>query len=255
MDCQTVRTEIHVEPTNPAIHTHLQGCARCARYAERMARLDISLRSELVLAAPEVVAVELQALVAAPARSADRLDHAVRDELLMVAPAALTARLQSLIPEPARVASPLDAVLREALVVQAPADLTARLQSLVPAAVPAAPSVTVAHRPRQWVIATVYCVTAALLFLSLMYAGQIYSLMLAQLGLSEWLSQIGRWPADALDLLYSTVPQARVVVGLLVRLQQPLQWLLAALVLWAVVDMSQQQGTREHQGSRERQYA
>jgi hypothetical protein len=246
MDCQTVRTEIHVEPASPVIHTHLQGCARCARYAERMARLDTILRPALVVAAPEVVSVELQAL-AAPVPVYDRLDRVARDELLMPVPAALTARLQALVPEPARVASPLDAVLREALVVQAPPDLTARLQALVPVAVPAARSVAAVPRPRPWVIATVYCVTAALLFLSLLYAGQIYSLMIAQLGLSEWLSQVGRWPAEVLDLLYSVVPQARVVVGVLVRLQQPLQWLLAALVLWAVVDMSQQQGSRERQ--------
>jgi hypothetical protein len=255
MDCQIVRTEIHVEPTNTAIHTHLQGCERCARYAERMARLDGILRPELVAIAPTAVTARLQALSAAPARPVDRLERAVRDELLMSAPAALTARLQALVPEPARVPSALDTVLREALVVQAPPELTARLQALVPSAVPVPSKVPVVHRSRQWVVAAVYFATAALLLLSLMYAGQVYSLMIAQLGLGEWLSQIGRWPADMLDQLYAVVPQARVVVGVLVRLQQPLQWLLAALVLWAVIDMSQQQGSHEQQSARGRQYA
>ncbi|HEX6289832.1 MAG TPA: hypothetical protein VFZ66_11605 [Herpetosiphonaceae bacterium] len=248
MDCQTVRTEIHVEPTNTAIHTHLQECARCAAYAERMARLDGVLRAELVVSAPATVTAELQAVVTSPARIHHRLDHAVRDELLVAVPAALTARLQALVPEPARVVSPLDVALRDELLVAVPVDLTARLQALVPHAAPAMlPDLPVAPRPRRWVVATVYFVTAALLMLSLLYAGQIYTLMIDQLGLSAWLSQIAGWPAELLNQLYAVVPQARVVVGALVRLQQPLQWLLVALVLWAVVDMSQRQGQRERQ--------
>jgi hypothetical protein len=36
-------------------------------------------------------------------------------------------------------------------------------------------------------------------------------------------------------------------VGTLVWLQQPLQWLLIALLLWAVLDMSQRQKQRSQQ--------
>lgn len=248
MDCQTFRTEIHIAPTNATVQAHVAGCAPCTRYAERMARLDGVLRSELLMCVPAAVSEELQAVAYAPSRTYDPLDQVVRDELLVPVPAALTARLQALVPEPAHVSSPLDLALRDALVMRAPPDLTARLQALVPQSVPVAvPEVPVAARPRRWVVATVYFVTAALLMVSLMYASQIYSLMIAQLGLSTWLSQVAGWPAEALNQLYTVVPQARVVVGTLVRLQQPLQWLLFILVVWAVVDMSQHQGQRDHQ--------
>jgi hypothetical protein len=251
MDCQEVRTELHIEPTNAVIQTHLQACSRCARYADRMARLDGVLGAELVVTAPAVVTAALQTVATEAALPYDSLDRALREELVLPVPAELTLRLQALVAEPARGSSPLDAVLRDSLVLQAPPELTARLQALVPETPIAAPvpAMPVVSAPRRWVVATVYFVTATLLMLSLMYAGQIYSLMLAQLGLNEWLSQIAGWPAEVLNQFYAVVPQARVVVGMLVRLQQPLQWLLVALVLWAVIDMSQ------HQGQRDRQYA
>src|SRR3712207_714612 len=134
MDCQTVRTDIHIEPTNAAIHAHLQMCASCASYTERMARLDRVVCAELVVAAPAAVTAELQAVATSSGSAYDCLDRALRDELLAPAPAALTARLQSLVLEPARAGSALDLAMRDELLVQAPAELTARLQALVPQA-------------------------------------------------------------------------------------------------------------------------
>lgn len=254
MDCQTVRTEIHIEPTNATLLTHLESCVRCASYAQHMGRLDGVLRAELFVPAPAAVTAELHAVATRSARVHDRLDVAARDELFVAVPADLTARLQLLVAPPAPTRSPLDLALRDALVVQAPPELTARLQALVPQAAPVVvPELVPVARPRRWVVASVYFVTAALMVLSLMYAGQIYGLMINQLGLNTWLSDIATLPAELLNQLYTAYPQARTVVSTLVRIQQPLQWLLVALVVWAVVDMSQRQGSRE--GPRGQQYA
>jgi hypothetical protein len=174
----------------------------------------------------------------------------------------LSARLLALVPapqaEPARVSSPADAVLRDALVLQAPADLTARLQALVPQAAapmvaPAAPAPLVPAGPRRWVVPVVYALTSALLLLSLLYAGQVYTLILTQLGLEQWLTEITQLPGWLLTQMYAYVPQSRAVVGVVVSLRQPLQWLLVALVLWAVIDMSQRQRQSFREGTQ--QYA
>lgn len=242
MDCQTVRDEVHVEPTSVMVRAHLADCACCAAYAEHMARLDRVVRGALVIAAPAPLSAQLATLATAPPRELRALDAAARDALVVAAPAALSARLLALVPpeqaEPAGVASRADAVLRDALVLQAPADLSARLQALVPQAAPA-PVAPIG--PRRWVVATVYALTTALLLLSLLYAGQVYTLVLTQFGLEPWLAEITQLPAWLLTQLYMYVPQARAVVGLIVNLRQPLQWLLVALVLWAVIDMSQRQ--------------
>ncbi len=266
MDCQIVRDDLHVEPTSAAVQAHIGSCARCSNYVARMARLDRVLRGELVASAPATLSAQLAALpnTSTPGRS--RLETVVRDELVVLAPAELSARLRALVPERqaerSRVQAPVDVVLRDALVLQAPADLSARLQTLVPqraAEVPAmaptpviAPPVAAA-RPRPWVVATVYFVTSALLLVSLFYAGQVYSLVAAQLGLEQWLAEIAALPTTLLNQLYAYVPQARAAVGVLVRLQQPLQWMLVTLVLWAVVDMSQRQ--RQGYAEAPRRYA
>lgn len=252
MDCQTLRTEVHIEPGAPAVQAHLDRCASCARYAERFTRLDRALRAELVVAAPAAVTCQLELTVAQPEPT--RLDAALRAVVLAEAPPALTARLLDLVPRPAPVHSPVDAAVRDTLLVQAPAALTARLLDLVPqmtAPEPAAPVVAplpVAQpQPRRWVVATVYFVTAALLLLSMVYAGQLYSMVVAQLGLEAWLTEVATLPAELLNQLYTLVPQSRIVVGAFVRLQQPLQWLLMTLVLWAIVDMTQRQNQRGRQ--------
>jgi hypothetical protein len=246
MDCQTLRTEVHIEPLAPAVQAHLGVCRYCATYAERFARLDRVLRAELVVAAPAVVTDEL-ALIAAKA-APSRLDRAVRAALVVEAPPALTVQLLDLAPRPTPVASPVDAALRDALLVQAPPALTMRLLDLVPQMAIAAQSAPVVApqplsrpQPRRWVVATVYFVTAALLLFSMLYAGQLYSAVITQLGLENALTQIAALPADLLERLYTVLPQSRIVIGVFVQLQQPLQWLLVALVLWAIVDMTQRQ--------------
>lgn len=248
MNCQTVRTEVHIEPDAPLVQAHLATCQRCAAYAARFARLDAVLRPELVVPAPVTLTSRVEATVALPLR----LEAALRAELIVPAPAALTVRLLNLVPEPARIASTVDVVVRNALFVQAPPDLTARLLDLVPhttaTPVPVAPA-----RPRRWVVATVYFITAALVLLSMVYAGQVYSAVATQFGLQTWLGQIASLPATLLEQLYTYVPQSRIVVGTVVRLQQPLQWLLVALVLWAIFDMTQRQSQR--QAEQKRQYA
>jgi hypothetical protein len=267
MDCQTVRDDIHVEPTSEPIRAHLAGCPRCAAYAERFARLDQLLCTELVRTAPVALSAQLETLPSAAVLSFGPLETMVRDELVKEAPAALSARLLALVPTQAMVeaktTSPVEATLRNELVLQAPIDLTARLQALVPqmaaslANPEAAPVPVVVQpvptRPRRWVVATVYFVTAALLLVSLFYAGQLYSAVAVQLGIQEWLAEVAKLPGTLLTQLYNYVPQARTVVGILVQLQQPLQWLLVALVLWAVIDMTQRQGPRQTENGR--QYA
>lgn len=267
MDCQTVRDDIHVEPTSVPVRAHLAGCPRCAAYAERFARLDQLLCTELVTTAPLALSAQLETLSSAAAPSFGPLEAMVRDELVREAPAALSARLLALVPTQATVKakspSPFESTLRNELVLQAPIDLTARLQALVPqmsaalADPEAAPVVeetpVVASRPRRWVVATVYFVTAALLMASLFYAGQLYSAVAVQLGIQDWLAEVAKLPGTLLTQLYDYVPQARTVVGIVVQLQQPLQWLLVALVLWAVIDMTQRQGPRQTDNGR--QYA
>jgi predicted anti-sigma-YlaC factor YlaD len=248
IDCRTARDDVHVTPDDAAVQAHLAACPRCAAYAERFARLDQVARAELVLPAPAALTHELAA-IADPmthARDESRLEAALRAEVLLPAPAELSERLMALVTPANGPVSRTDAALRESLVLRAPPDLSARLQTLVPqpdlAVTQAAPA-----RPQRWVVATVYFVTAALLMLSLTFAGQIYGMVIAQLGLEAWITYIAAFPGELLNQLYDYVPQARTVVGALVQLQQPLQWILVALVLWAVIDMTQRQRQTAHQ--------
>lgn len=236
MNCQTVRTELHCEPDS--VQAHLRVCPGCASYAERFARLDGVLRGELRLQAPSELSRSIRMLPAASGAPA-RLDTALRAELVLQAPPPLSERLLALVPRPNPVRTPVDAALRDQLILQAPAELTTRLAAL--AAGQAALSVP-ARRPRRWVVSTVYAATAVLLVMSLMFAGQLYGAIAAQLGFEQLLTQLAGLPAQGLDWLYSVVPQSRVVVSAIVELQQPLQWLLLALIMWAVFDITQRQG-------------
>jgi predicted anti-sigma-YlaC factor YlaD len=248
IDCRTARDDVHATPDDAAVQAHLAACPRCAAYAERFARLDQVARAALVLPAPAALTHELAA-IADPMTHAPHespLEAALRAEVFVPAPVELSERLMALAtPERAPV-SRTDVVLRESLVLRAPPDLTARLQTLVPQP-DAVMTQPVPARPQRWVVATVYFVTAALLMLSLTFAGQFYGLLIAQLGLQAWIAQVAALPADLLNQLYAYVPQARTVVGALVQLQQPLQWILVALVLWAVIDMTQRQRQTAHQ--------
>jgi len=239
MNCQTVRTELHCEPDS--VQAHLRACPGCASYAERFARLDGVLRSELRLHAPVQLSRSVQALPEALGSPA-RLDAALRAELVIAPPPVLTERLLALIPRPNPVRTPVDAALRDQLIVPAPAELTARLVAMAAGQPLPQPIRMPAGRPRRWVVSSVYAVTAVLLVASLMFAGQLYGAIAAQLGIEQLLAQLAGLPAQALDWLYTVVPQSRVVVSAIVELQQPLQWLLLALVLWAVFDMTQRQG-------------
>lgn len=245
IDCQTARTELHVEPAAPLVGAHLASCAGCAAYAARFARLDQVLRGERLWEAPAALDLRLETLAPSTAPVLSRVETMVRTELVCEAPEPLTRRLHALVAEPttARRQTPVDRALRAALVVEAPRDLTARLQTLTPQAAP----VAARPRPRPWVVAAVYFITSALLLLSLFYVGQIYSLVIAQFGLEAWLQEIAAYPAVLLEQLYAAVPQSRLVVSTFVRAQQPLQWMLVTLILWAVIDMSQRQRERARQ--------
>ncbi len=238
INCQTARDDVHVLPHDAAVQAHLAVCPACAAYDARFARLDQVARAELVLSTPASLTHELARLLTHPPRES-RLEAALRAEVCVSAPADLTERLMALVAPERAPASRTDVALREALVLQAPPDLTARLQALMPQPAPA--------RPQRWVVTTVYFVTAALLMLSLTFAGQVYGLLIAQLGLEAWIAQIAALPGDLLNQLYAYVPQARTVVGALVQLQQPLQWITVALLLWAVIDMTQRQRRPAHQ--------
>jgi anti-sigma factor RsiW len=245
MECHTVRTMVHEDLADAVVQEHLQACAECARYAECFTRLDQALQSILVVPAPAAVSEQLRALpngnMAVP-----RLDHTLRDELVTTAPPMLTERLLKLVPD--RLAQPgrVDSAVRDALITQAPAQLTARLRALVPSQAIVSHARVVQPQPRRWVIGVVYTITAALLLIGLMFAGSLYQLILAQLGLEAWWADIAGLPAVLLNNLYVYVPQSRFVVGALVWLQQPLQWLLAALLLWAALDRTPSQTGRRY---------
>lgn len=240
MNCETIRTDFHVEPTAAHVQRHLEACAQCRAYAARFARLDNVLRAELIVAPPAVLADTL-AMIAAPAPSSERLAAAVRNEVIRPAPAVLTERLLALVPEPSRVTSPLDVALKRELVIEAPPEVSMRLQALVPQMSAEVKAAAPVARPRRRIVATVYFLTAAALLVSLMFAGDLYATMIHQLGLEQWFAQLAGMPAELLNRLYAIVPQARIVIGALVQLQQPLQWLLVGLLLWAIIDMTQHQ--------------
>jgi anti-sigma factor RsiW len=240
MDCQAARTTFHETPTDSAVQAHLQGCPACAAYAARFARLDQVLPSTLVVSAPPALSARLQNVLEKQPLGDARLEAAVHAELVRQAPPELTTRLQALVQEHRRLPARVDATLRQELMSPVPAELTARLQALVSTASASVP------QPRRWVVGTVYLLTAATLLFGLMFASSIYHLMLTQLGLEVWWSEVASLPSVLLDQLYFYVPQSRVVVGAIVWLQQPLQWLLAALLLWAVLDRSQAYGGRRY---------
>jgi hypothetical protein len=235
MECRIARTMVHEAPADGAVQAHLQVCPSCATYAAYFARLDRILSSTLVVPVPPTISMQLQSLIDTVPDSATRLEALLRAELVTPAPPALREQLLALVPEHTRLPARIDMVLREELMPPVPLGLAAQLQALVPAPKTPLPQL----RPRRWVIGTVYAVTAVLLFVGLMVASSLYQLMLTQLGLAGWWSDIAGLPAMLLNSLYNYVPQSRVVVAAVVWLQQPLQWLLAALLLWAALDRSQ----------------
>ncbi|WP_026369925.1 hypothetical protein [Kallotenue papyrolyticum] len=238
LDCRTARDDWQVAPEAAAVREHLASCPRCARYAERLARLDAAARPEVLRNAPPAVTQALLRL-AQPAASESRLEAALRQELLLPVPPQLSARLVGLVAEADVPALPsrAEAAVREAVLLTAPPELTARLQALVHAAPPVA-------QPRRGIVAAVYVATVALLAVALAYTGQLYAFVIEQLGLQAWIAQVATLPGEALARLYQVIPQARTLIDALAQAQQPLQWLLVALLLWAVIDMRQRQQTQ-----------
>ena len=156
-----------------------------------------------------------------------RVAQATRASLVVQAPPELSARLLSLAAP--RLHTRLDVALRQELVVHAPADLCSRLNHI---ALHGTPALT----RRPWVIA-VYVVTAVLLGVSLFVGMQVYGLALQELVASPWWHALAALPGQLLDQLYGYVPQARYLVTALASLQRALQWLLAGLLMWAVLEM------------------
>ena len=158
-----------------------------------------------------------------------RVAQALRAAVVVEAPPELSARLLALaapVPQPAR----LDVALKQALMTPAPAELSARLQQLIPNS-----TVVPAKRP-AWVM-PVYALTAVLVAVLLIGAGQVYGLALQQLGVSELWHAAAALPSQWLTELYAVFPQGRYVVDAFLALQRALQGGLIGLRMWAVLEM------------------
>jgi Flp pilus assembly pilin Flp len=171
----------------------------------------------------------------------DRVSSAVRAALLVEAPPDLSARLLVLSAPAARPAR-IDMALKSALVVQAPPDLSQRLLQLVPAQ----PAVTPTWSRR---VQIVYGLTAVLLAVVLVAAGQVYGLALQELGIGEFWQGLAALPAEWLDQLYRLFPQGRYVVEAFWSLQRALQWVLIGLLMWAVIEMRSRRQAASYQPS------
>ena len=161
--------------------------------------------------------------------SEQRMAAALRSAVVVEAPPELSTRLLALArpePHPSR----LDHALQQALVIPAPPRLCRRLATLAPG-----PSAAIPAR-RPWVM-PVYALTALLLGVSLVVAGQVYGLALEQLGVGDLWRGVAQLPAVWLDQFQAFFPQGRQVVALFASLQRALQWVLVGLLMWAVLEM------------------
>lgn len=134
-----------------------------------------------------------------------------------------------------------DTMLRSELAWQAPADLTARLMSLAmagPAALVTPPPVAVPARvmPKRWYVVTVYLLTAAAIGLSLAIAWQFISLMAAQMGVGDALSQLMAAPSMGFERLLQMLPVSSGTISFALKVREQLLWLLLVAILWAIVD-------------------
>ena len=158
-----------------------------------------------------------------------RVAVALRAATVIEAPADLSVRLMALA-QPAPRATRLDVALQRSVVLEAPPDLTRRLAALVPGQAAVVPA-----RPR-WMM-TVYGLTAVLLGVLLIAASQVYGVSLQPLGIGDLVRAAAQVPMTWLDQLYAVFPQGRYVVDAFFSLQQALQWVLAGLLMWAVLEM------------------
>ncbi len=166
-----------------------------------------------------------------------RVATALRSTVLVESPPELSARLLALAAPAPRPAARFDIALQSALVISAPPDLCRRLEMLVPGAAPA----PVARRP--WLMA-LYAVTALLAGVLLFFAAQAFSLALQQLGIVELWQSAAQLPGEWLQQLYTFFPQGQYVVDAFLALQRALQWVLAGLLMWAVLEMRTPRRTR-----------
>lgn len=190
MTCDDARDALALQPMldDPALDTHLAGCAGCTRYRRQQRALDGVLRTELAWEAP----------------------------------AALTARLAALAANPA-------AALAEPT--PAPAVLA---PSLAAALAPSAPAMIA--RPKPWIVATVYLLTAALVAVSLLVAWQVVGAVAPQFELSGLLTQLLALPERAQSYINQKLPQSRYAIDLFLQVRVQLMWLLLVAVLWAALD-------------------
>ncbi|GAC1359896.1 MAG: hypothetical protein NVS4B8_29240 [Herpetosiphon sp.] len=162
-----------------------------------------------------------------------RMDAALRAALVVEPPAELQAQLLLLTTQllPPRV----ELATRSALILDPPPELHARLMSLVPATrratVPA-----VAARRHHWA-AVAYATAFMAIGMVLVLGTTLYGQWLDQTGLTtlflHWLAM----PGVFLGRLYTVVPTLQVIVHGYVLLQQPLQWLLVALMMIGILQM------------------
>ena len=166
-----------------------------------------------------------------------RIDVALRATLVVEAPPDLSARLLALATAEAR-PSRLDTALERALVLPAPPELSRRLARLAPGGMP------MQRTRRPWVM-PVYAMTTLLLSVVLVLAGQVYGLALEQLGISELWRGVAQLPSEWLHQLQTVFPQAQYLVTMFFSLQRALQWVLAGLLMWAVLELRTPQRARQ----------
>ena len=97
---------------------------------------------------------------------------------------------------------------------------------------------------RPWVM-PVYAMTTLLLSVVLVLAGQVYGLALEQLGISELWRGVAQLPGEWLQQLQTVFPQAQYLVTMFFSLQRALQWVLAGLLMWAVLELRTPQRARQ----------
>jgi len=129
--------------------------------------------------------------------------------------------------------------LRHSLVCQAPPDLSRKLAALA-----VTPQVIVPVR-RSWIM-PIYAVTAIVLGVVLVMAGQVYGLALQELGVVNLWHALVQLPAQWLNQFYAFFPQGHYLIDAFITLQRALQWVLVGLLMWAVLEMRAPRIARVH---------
>ncbi len=199
MNCRSAQAAIDEHAVDEAVRAHIDDCTHCANEQ----RIDVALRTTLVVEAPPELSARLLALATTETR-------------------------------PSR----LDTALERALVLPAPPELSRRLARLALGGMPVQPT------RRPWVM-PVYAMTTLLLSVVLVLAGQVYGLALEQLGISELWRGVAQLPSEWLQQFQTVFPQAQYLVTMFFSLQRALQWVLAGLLMWAVLELRTPQRARQ----------